>query len=322
MRLLLPASLAFLAASTVAGGAARMTERVLDAVVLPDYRSDWYTVPTSINDRGEIAGYAFGEGDDEWVAFVRTRAGRDRAIARSAYTHDLNNHGVVVGTRVTCAGDDCGLEGYVWSRRDGLASLGSFYPFAVNDRGDMAGVCSDGLWRACVMRDGVVSPIAGDGSEARAINARGDVAGSYGDNRAFLLTAGWRFRDIGRGAAEAISDRGTVAGQRYQFLGERGERGVATVWTKRGARSPAREASTATAINRRGWVIVNAWDEHEETYSFVWNPATRRRLMLGSADGGWVFVEDINSHGTVVGTAGIHGAMWRVSARDLNAPAR
>ena len=309
--------LALLATSGIANGAARRVAHLVESVVLPNYGGDWYTVATSINNRGDLAGYA-SRGEDEGVAWIRTARRGYEAIADRGLATDINNRGEVVGVRFACVGDACSSEGFFWSRDGGLQNLGSFVPFAVNDRGDMAGACEP-EWQACVMRGGVVSVVAGPGSVANGINRRGDVVGTYGDNRAFHLTPDWQFKDIGRAVANGINDRRVIAGHRWIDMGERGERAVVTAWSRGRARSPLREVSVGDAINNKGWVMANAWDENEESYGFVWNSRTNTRVILDSARGEWVFLEDINDRGDVVGTAGSRAVIWRVRQRHMNA---
>ena len=268
------------------------------------YGGDWVTVPQAVNSRGQIAGFAIRE-ENEWVAFIRSRGGRYEAIADRGFVYDMNEKGDVVGVLFV---DDFGaLEGFIWNRRRGLQTLGSFLPFSVNARSDMAGVCEPpgGLREACVMRDGVVSVIP-DGSEARAINRAGTVVGVYGDNRAFLLTNSSEFIDIGRGVAEDINDHGVVAGNRFRQVPNRGERAVVTAFTSRGDRSPG-DVGLSVAINERGWVISTAFrlgdDGVEHPYAFAWNSATGKRVALASTLGEFILPEAISDKGLIVGTS-------------------
>src|SRR5688572_21630954 len=104
--------LALITTTTVAQGAAPRVSHLVESVVLSNYRGNWYTVPTSINNRGEIAGYAT-RAEDEGVAFIRTASGRYQRIADRGIAQDINNRGVVVGLRFPCNGDDCRTEGFV-----------------------------------------------------------------------------------------------------------------------------------------------------------------------------------------------------------------
>ena len=312
-----------LAAAAAYGQPGRAGQRtaghLVESVVLADYGGNWYTVPAAINNRGEIAGWA-SRGEDEWVAFVRSPRGQYEDIAERAFPYDINNRGEVVGVLFPCSGDECWREGFFWSREQGLQNLGSFLPSAVNDRGDMAGVC-DALSQACVMRDNVVASIADPGSQAHGINARGDVVGIYGDNRAFHLSPDWQFNDIGRAVASDVNDRGIIAGHRWAEIGAQGERAMVTAWTKEGALSPAHEVGVGISINRRGWVIAYGYDANEESFSFIWDPGTNARVMLVSAAGGRVQFEDLNDRGDVVGRTDMGAVIWHVGQKDLSAPA-
>jgi hypothetical protein len=307
-----------------AGGSssAEPAERRASSLVgteIREYRNSWYTVPQAVNNRGEISGYAvhLDEEREEWVAFIRSAAGRYQPIADRGYVFDMNEKSEVVG--VIFPADDTGwLEGFVWSRRRGLQNLGSFIPFSINARSDMAGVCEPpfGVRQACLLRDGVVSVIP-DAAEARGINRAGTVVGTYGDNRAFRLSRNWQFTDIGRAVAEDVNDRGVIGGHRWKEIPDRGERAVVTAWTRRGVRSPG-DIGLGLAINNRGWMISVAWrvgdDGSEESYCFAWNSTTNARVTLTSRTGGFVLPEAINDHGLIVGTADGRPIVWRLRA--------
>jgi hypothetical protein len=326
MRAIFTTLLTVVAATTLASGDAPAQTRHIEAQMLPQYGGDWYTAPTAINNRGEIVGWAVHDTSVWGVAFLRTQSGDYLPIAESAFPTDINDRGTVVGRVALCGGYPaipCRQEGFRWSRGAGLRMLGSFFPNAINERGEMAGFCrpdEQQLPAACVMRrDGVVTPIALPPSEARGINAYGEVVGVFGDNRAFHLTRRGQFKDIGRAVANDINDSGLIAGHRWLFLPERGERAVATAWTRRQLRSPALEASVGAAVNRDGWVIANAYDAQERPYSFIWNPTSGARVMLTGADGSWMQLVDLNDRGIVLGQVGAHAALWHVRNRDMTA---
>jgi len=308
--------------TTAAGAGAQRQERRsaalerVESAILAPYAATWYTTPAAINNRGEIAGWATNE-EGEWTAWIRSPRGRYTSIADRALPRDLNDRGEVVGLLFPCDADACWLEGFAWDATGGLRNLGSFLPFSVNERGDMAGVCEPG-WQACVMRDGAITAIAGPGSEARGINRHGEVVGLYGDNRAFHLSAGWTFTDIGRAVATDISDRGVIAGHRWVELESRGERAMLTAWTRSGPISPAREVGIAITINRPGWVLAYGFDENEQSFSYIWNPSSAARLLLVSTEGGWVQLADVNDRGEVVGRTGRGPAIWTISPADMN----
>jgi len=294
--------------------------RLTESVVLADYGGDWATYPAAINNRGQIAGWALRGDGGQWVAFVRSPRGKYTAIAERAAARDINDRGAVVGVLSRCNEGDCLTEGFFWSAEQGLQNLGSFLPLSINDDGDMAGDCQlQWLWQACVMRGGTVSAITGPGSEARGINANGDVVGLYGDNRGFHFSTEGQFTDIGRAVASDINDYGVIAGHRWTVMPGRGERAMVTAWTEDGPLSPALEVGVAIGLNMKAWVIAYGFDENERYFTYIWNPATNARVMLESAGGGYVHLGDINDHGDVVGSVGPHGAIWRVRKKDLAA---
>jgi hypothetical protein len=299
----------------------------LAGTVIPQYGNNWYTEPQAINNRGEIAGFAvhFDEQDEDgneqekWVVFIRSAAGRYQPIAERGFVSDMNDKSEVVGVIVPA--DEFGWpEGFVWSRRRGLQKLGSFIPFAINARSDMAGVCEPpgGLRQACLMRDGVLSVIP-DAAEARGINRAGTVVGTYGESRGFRLSRHWRFTDLGRALAEDINDRGVIAGHRWMEIPGRGERAVVSAWTSRGVRSPG-DVGLGLGINNRGWIISLAFrlgdDGGEESYCFAWNATTDARVMLTGGTDSFVIPAAINDHGLIVGSAGGRPILWRLPANS------
>ena len=138
-----------------------------------------YTVARSINNRGQVVGYARNAAGDQ-VAFIWTRRQGFRQIADHSIAWDINDRGEVVGSTTICFDPDeeeCQTTGFIWSRHDGLRDLGSFIPFSINDRGDMAGYCDvSHVFHACVMQSNAV--VAGpENVQLYAINNRGDAAG-------------------------------------------------------------------------------------------------------------------------------------------------
>jgi uncharacterized membrane protein len=316
MRTLVTLTLSFVIFTGLSSAAAQETTAIVGYRVLAPYAGDWYTTVTSINNLGEIAGWAFN-GDDQSVAFVRSADGDDTLIAERGFTTDINDNGDVVGWRTPCTDGSCGFEGFIWTRAGGARSLGTFLPNAINAAGDMAGVCEGDAWQACVMRDGIVSVVGDLGSQALGINASGDVVGTYGDNRAFHLTPDWSLLDVGRAVANDITDKGVIAGHRWLELEGLGTRAVATAWSKRGAVSPRTEPSLGLRINEKNWVLVLAQNADGAFYAYVWKPSGNRRVQLDGGADGFVFPEDMNDHGDVVGSAGTQPVIWQVRNRDF-----
>jgi hypothetical protein len=92
---------------------------------------------------------------------------------------------------------------------------------------------------------------------------------------------------------------------------------VATVWTRHGARNLGLEVSTGITVNKKGWVLANAYDAQERPYSFVWNPVTDARVLLESTTDNGVLLGDLNDRGTVVGQIGTHAAIWHLRNQDM-----
>jgi hypothetical protein len=304
-----------LAAGVSSLDAADRRTQSLNGTAIREYRGNWYTEPQAVNNRGEIAGYAVAA-DDTWIAFIRSASGRYQVIADRGFVNDMNDSGDVVG--VLFPADESGWpEGFVWNRRRGLQSLGSFVPLSINARRDMAGFCQppSAEREACVMRGGIVSVIP-DAGEAHAINRGGTVVGTYGDNRAFRLSSRWRMTDIGRAVAEDVNDDGVVAGHRWMEIPDRGERAVVTAWTRRGVRSPG-DVGLGLGINKSGWLIALAWrvgaDGSEEPYAFAWHSISGSRVSLRSRTGGFISPQAINDRGLIVGTADGRPMVWRVN---------
>jgi hypothetical protein len=285
----------------------------LNGTLLKPYGDNWFTAPQAVNDRGEIAGYAVSA-DDEWVVFVRSTGGRYERIADRGFVHDMSDKGDVVGILFPLD-DTVPPEGFIWNRRRGLQSLGSFVPFSINARGDMAGLCQSGAGdAACVLRDDIVSVIP-DAIEAHSINRDRTVVGIYGDNRAFRLTKDLQFMDIGRAVAQDINERGVIAGHRFVQIPNRGERAVVTAWTKRGVRSPG-DVGLGVAINDRNWLISVSFrvdaEGIEQPYAFAWNAITGARVSLESGEERFILPTAISNHGLIVGTAGEFPIVWRL----------
>jgi hypothetical protein len=66
------------------------------------------------------------------------------------------------------------------------------------------------------------------------------------------------------------------------------------------------------AINKRNWVIANALDENELSYSFAWNASTGARVLVAPVSDLYVQLEDINDRGDIVGTWGTEAVIWRL----------
>ena len=280
-----------------------------------------FTVAHSINNHDQVVGSAKNAAGVQ-VAFLWSRRSGFRTLAEHAAASDINNRGEVVGSTTICFDEDeeiCQTSGWVWTARHGLRDLGNFVPFSINDRGDMAGYCAfSHVFDACVMRGGALTVGAAD-TQLYGINRRGDAVGAeFGTPEALLWRDDGALVDLGTGVARAINNRGAIAGWRFD-----GVRSTATVWTRRGAASPALSGnSLALSIDTRGDLVgVN---EHG---AFFWNPKSGVLLNLGSqAANQFTSAEAINDKGRVVGytngPGGVQMIIWRVRADMLSTDTR
>ncbi len=177
----------------------------------------------------------------------------------------INDAGGIAGALMD---ENAGTKAVVWSRSSGLRVLGSLPGFpnakatAINARGEVAGWASsftNDRTQAFVARNGKLVPLQ-DGSRAYAINLEGDVAGeSY--SAAERGPTVWRHNskklvipNCCGGAARAINDRGTVAGDIYNREGHyhaftwEGKQVTVLPFTE--------DASSARAINRQGHMVI------------------------------------------------------------------
>jgi probable HAF family extracellular repeat protein len=151
-----------------------------------------------LNDRGQAVGYAFRKlfgGDDMYCEAALWQHGAIEPLGMGEAAYAINNRGQAVGA-----------PGFVWDNdhRKGvkLGTLGGKYTnaFAINDLGQVVGK-SDAFggkahafyWENGVMTDlnAVVRAPGWELTEARGINARGQIVGSglrNGRTHAYLLT--------------------------------------------------------------------------------------------------------------------------------------
>jgi uncharacterized membrane protein len=310
--------------------AAPLARRIIEAEDLGTF-GGVQTAPSAMNNRGDIVGYVRNAAGNSYDAFLWTRRrGYERIIDNpdGSSALGINDRGDVVGNQGICIVEpnstSCGFLGFLWSRRDGVRDLGTFYPNAINNRREMAGSCGD-TGTACVMRDMTVTPLPSSQltADGLSINASGDVVGyssgdiDWGPWTALLWPRDGGVMNLGEGYAYDINDSGTIAGRRF-FLtfDENGEpvgHSFARVWTKAGAIEP-RTGNLAVAVNAQGWVLINTWGGT----AYAWNPRTRARVTLNSSLGHGTYAIDINGRGDIVGLAETGGGgpdhvmIWRL----------
>jgi uncharacterized membrane protein len=297
----------------------------IETEIIGSFAGHQLTIPTGINNRGDIAGVVLPTGTLAGTdAFLWTREAGFQLLAEDAVATDLNNRGDVAGYRFECESDpggggSCSLRGFVWNVGTGFTDLGNFVPMAINNSGDMAGECSTGeTLAACAMHGGVLTQWECEadscGQVARGINARGDVVGyrfSPDFEDAMLFPRHGAPVVLGAQTAEDINNAGTIAGRAPTDLWPSN----ATLWTRKGLlQAPSADTTVAWALNARGWAAGVRFGEGNA--AFFWDGVSRSLLFLApqavSSE-----ATDINDRGEIVGAIGTPAGVqqmviWRV----------
>jgi hypothetical protein len=139
----------------------------------------------NMNDREVIVGSVYNGTFNVPMRWSAKR-GIDRFLGEvGGHAMAINDRGVIVGW----LNNDGVLDGFVWSRRDGLQRLGLFVPTAINDKGVVVGACAPdgnfGQALPCVWEDGVFTHLGVMGG-AFDVNDRGEVTGQV-----FTPSGGW-----------------------------------------------------------------------------------------------------------------------------------
>ena len=270
------------------------------------------TEALAINDRGEVVGQGTAANDLTTPFYWSERTGFIKIFNDvDGIALDINNKGQVVGWRNEMGG----IRGFLWSRRGGLVSLGSFFPAGINDRGDIVGQCDSNLITACVISKGVISTLAmrpGAAVEASGINEHGEVSATLFDPVVAAAAAVWRrktytktFTVLEPTASDGynvvlghdINNRGSVSGT---LEDQSGTIRSPVVWDRNGiANINTSVSGFANSLNDHGVVTVQsdvplaalAWDSRRGTVSVL--------PSLGGPDRPSVF--DINNRGMIVG---------------------
>jgi uncharacterized membrane protein len=233
-----------------------------------------------------------------------------RLHVEAAAPRDINNRGHLVGT-TACEESGCTQSGFVWTPTTGVQNLGDFIPEAVNEKGDMAGTCTD-TSTACVRIAGRVITIAPALSIAQDINEKGVVAGALMDEATdgrwhpfvWSPSEGLRLLDDSgaeHGSANAINDSGQAVGTLTRFENERPFT-AATRWRRIGrivATHP--DPTVALGVNNIGRVVgYGGTDAGVAEYAILWRLGKIIALPRGSHTNAIAF--DINNSGLVAGT--------------------
>ena len=291
----------------------------VETEVIGSFAGFQWTVPTAINNRGDVVGSVSPTGTMAGHnAFLWTRDGGFRLLAEDAVATDINNRGDVTGYRFACTADpdgggSCALRGFVWNARTGFTELGGFVPMAVNNSGDMAGECVvANRLAACAMHDGVLTvwecepELDSCGQTASGINARGDAVGFKGTPDVELAMFFPRHGEpvilesptadpFVTLVAEDINDAGTIAGRAPTALSP----SAATLWTNKGlVQAPTDAWTVARAINARGWTAGVRFDGDDAIF---WDGSGNAPVLL-APDAATSEAADLNDRGEIVGT--------------------
>jgi uncharacterized membrane protein len=280
----------------------------------------------AVNGKGTVVGTAFENG--ERLVFRWRFDGSVRIILRNAFATDINDRGQIVGTRV-CVNGSCPQYGFVWTPATGERNLGSFRPNAINETGDMAGMCLTTVRRPCALVGGTRYVLSSADGIATDINENGVVSGhlfatAERGARPFVWSraTGRRALDASsydHGLAEAINDYGQVVGALRNDAVDEVPPTVAVRWRSIGRITAVYPDNTwAHAVENHGWVVGSCcWppDEANLAYPILWRSGRITRLPLGAESGGWAV--DINESGVIVGSVTNDGetsraAIWRL----------
>jgi uncharacterized membrane protein len=267
----------------------------------------------AINKRRTVVGRAFSTTSERTVPFLWTPddgfvifLGEIEGVATS-----INNRNVIVGH--VFRGEQ--ISGFLWSERGGFVDLGSFLPADINDRGQIAGVCSDnGLaLGGCLWERGVVTRV--NRGIPAAINERGEIVGQIG-NTAFVWSRRTGTRALpGPGVTTAvdINDRGEVAGAVCPCAGD--PQFHAARWNARRRLAGVIHKFSATrGINAGGTIVGLYHPNPSETRAFV-SPSAGVNIDLGVGE-----ALAINERGDIAGITWDENAevvelvIWRVTA--------
>jgi uncharacterized membrane protein len=265
--------------------------------VLGSFANAQWTIPTAINERGDVVGVANNlnhTGQD--AAFIWTRENGFQLIAFDASVSDINNRGDVVGYRCEWYADDygntqCRPHGFVWNLRTGLTELDTIVPVAINNKGDVAGTCLN-IGVACALIGGDLHtyPCAGDcGTGVYGLNDRGDVLVNEFDpidgDKATIYPSHGDPIDVIEGLANDINNARTVV--LYKAL-----------WTPRGQILPSVDIDGFFyQVNASGLTVGSRFmTDRIERRAIAWDPKQDELIELAP--------NDVHSEATAVNNRG------------------
>src|SRR5215217_845868 len=311
---------AFVLAPAVAYAEAGPLPPKIEMEVIGTFPGYQWAIPTSMNNRGEIVGYAGPTLHGLQDAFFWSRETGFQLIRERSVATDINERGQVTLGWVECnsGGESCGYRGAIWNARARtFDDLGALYPAAINNRGVVAGTCLNQertAFGVCVAHPtGLIDEWFCERDFCTlwpaAINERGDVVGwRYIDSwteletHGILLTKNGERSVLSDFAAEDINNRGiVVGGQRKPYMG--GTWGVPAIWRKSGVQALSYWGG-ASSVNARGWTVGTIYPDGIPSYGtgFVWSNKTQSPVFLTPDEASTAV--DINDRGDIVGTLG------------------
>ena len=289
-----------------------------------DAPNSGYTLPTSINDRGEVTGYVFTS-DRRVRGFVRMLDGRIDvfdAVAGGTDTEPvgINNNGEVAGGgflrlkggQITLFSAPGALPGRTFA--SGINSRGSITGKFVNDTPPL----DHGYVRS---RDGKITtfdPPSSSDLVVAGINDRGDVAGTFedwtesGKQRIFVRDENglYAFVDLPNGSplVAGINNRGEIAGV-YVLSSDAGNKVIGYFRDQRGIVTEIDIPDPdVTGVNNHGEVvgIFSNPEKGGKTCGFIWR-LNGRTTILDFPEGTATYAYGINNRGQVIGAFDVAG---------------
>lgn len=282
------------------------------------------SVAYSINNRGEVVGYAQAPTYSDHAFLYSHGILRDLGAATGnphdmSYAAAINSAGMITGASQVAGGAEHAIL-YFKGRWTDLGTLGGSRSWggSLNERGDVVGNSETStpntthafLWRRGKMTD--LGTLGGQNSYAIGVSNSDLVAGTsdLGDGRqhGFIWRAG-RMVDITSitGGRDAIirsinssgAIAGTVDGQAYLYA-----RGHVTLL----GFLPGGTWSSASIISDSGEILVYGDDATGATQQFLWLHGRKTVIHVQGLPGAdETFVTDINSRGIMCGASGAGG---------------
>jgi uncharacterized membrane protein len=270
----------------------------------------------SMNNRGTIVGSMSPDPNSQQAPFRWTKTrGVDFFLGyNEGAAVDINDSGAIVGYLVQPAS----VTGFLWTPQDGYTDLGEFFPYAINNRGQIAGGMHSmyGVAGARIWYRGVLTEIPGAETTGAAmgIGENGRVVGQTGSD-AFVWSprTGMRILPNSGGsnpvaAAFAISNRGEAVG----FEAPDTIISYPARWSRTGELTsfPQFAQGTFEAINASGLAV----GRYPNSSNFLEGFAVTRRGTVVSL--GEAYPVAVNDSGRILGSSGFNETqrvfIWRI----------